>query len=617
MGNGYHGKVLKIDLSEETQEEIEIAEENYKKYFAGSGLAGWLLNSEFDSDLSPLSEEAPLMFMAGMLTGTRIPTACKVSVVGKSPLTGIWAESTVGGFFGSQLKKTGYDGLILTGKASNPVSLLIDEDEVEIKNAEDLWGEDVYATEKKIKEEHGKEFEVASLGPAGEKQALIAGIMIGGRETRAAGRCGMGALMGSKNVKAVAVTGDQKPTLYDKDGLNDHLKQFIPELQDKAEGLTKFGTAGGVMGVEANGDLPIKNWTLGSWEEGAEKISGQTLDETVVTGHYSCYACPIRCGKDVEVRVGPYEGEEGHGPEYETAAAFGSMVLNDDPDYLCAANDLCNRYGLDTISTGNAVAMAIESFQKGLITEEDTGGLTLDWGDGEAVLELIEKIAAREDIGDVLAKGVKKAAEELGGLAEEFAVHTKGLSYAFHDPRAFTSMAGNYATANRGACHLEALSYFTESGTYPPENFGFEKELDPHHHENKGELAAVIQNFMNLFNALGLCKFLIQGEVTTEDFTDWVNLVTGWDFDVDDIFETGERLHNMKRMYNVKQGISRKDDKLPPRLLSHDRETGRSGGNLPHLGRILNDYYKERGWSQEGIPEKEKLESLGLEYLAE
>lgn len=615
MNNGFHGKILKINLSDRTREEISIAGEKYKKYLSGSGLAGWILTSNYDPELPPLDEKSPLIFMAGMLTGTRVPTACKVSVVGKSPLTGIWAESTVGGFFGSKLKRTGYDGVVLTGKASGPVYLQINEGEVDFQTADNLWGKDVYASEKSIKEESGEDYEVACIGPAGENQALIAGIMIGGRETRAAGRCGMGALMGSKNVKAVAVNGEKKPSLYDKEGLNDHLKQFIPELRDKAEGLTKYGTAGGVMAVEANGDLPIKNWQLGSWEEGAEKTSGQHIDKTVLTGHYSCYACPIRCGKDVEIRVGPFKGEEGHGPEYETCAAFGSMVLNDDIDYLCAANDLCNRYGLDTISTGNAVAMAIECYEKGIISGEDTDGLQLEWGNGEAILNLIEKIASREGIGDILSLGVKRAAEELGGNAEEFAVHTKGLSYAFHDPRAFTSMAGNYATANRGACHLEALSYFTESGTYPAENFGFDKEIEPHHHENKGELAAVMQNFMNLFNALGLCKFLIRGEVTTEDLSEWVNLVTGWNFDVDELIEIGERLHNLKRMYNVQQGISRKDDNLPPRLLTHDRETGRAGGSLPHLGRILSDYYEYRGWSKEGIPESDKLDDLGLEYL--
>jgi len=615
VNNGFHGKILKINLSDRTREEISIAGEKYKKYLSGSGLAGWILTSNYDPELPPLDEKSPLIFMAGMLTGTRVPTACKVSVVGKSPLTGIWAESTVGGFFGSKLKRTGYDGVVLTGKASGPVYLQINEGEVDFQTADNLWGKDVYASEKSIKEESGEDYEVACIGPAGENQALIAGIMIGGRETRAAGRCGMGALMGSKNVKAVAVNGEKKPSLYDKEGLNDHLKQFIPELRDKAEGLTKYGTAGGVMAVEANGDLPIKNWQLGSWEEGAEKTSGQHIDKTVLTGHYSCYACPIRCGKDVEIRVGPFKGEEGHGPEYETCAAFGSMVLNDDIDYLCAANDLCNRYGLDTISTGNAVAMAIECYEKGIISGEDTDGLQLEWGNGEAILNLIEKIASREGIGDILSLGVKRAAEELGGNAEEFAVHTKGLSYAFHDPRAFTSMAGNYATANRGACHLEALSYFTESGTYPAENFGFDKEIEPHHHENKGELAAVMQNFMNLFNALGLCKFLIRGEVTTEDLSEWVNLVTGWNFDVDELIEIGERLHNLKRMYNVQQGISRKDDNLPPRLLTHDRETGRAGGSLPHLGRILSDYYEYRGWSKEGIPESDKLDDLGLEYL--
>jgi aldehyde:ferredoxin oxidoreductase len=259
--------------------------------------------------------------------------------------------------------------------------------------------------------------------------------------------------------------------------------------------------------------------------------------------------------------------------------------------------------------------MAIECYEKGLITREDTGGIELTWGNGEAVLELIQKIAYKKDIGKVFAEGVKKAAEEIGGLAHEYAVHTKGLSYAFHDPRAFTSMAANYATANRGACHLEALSYFAEGGAFPPELIGFNKQTDPHGYQHKGELAARMQNFMNLFNALGLCKFLIRGKASPEIIKNWVNAVTGWNLTSEEFLLIGERLHNLKRMYNVRLGISRKDDTLPPRLLTHDRKTGKAGGSLPHIGRILSDYYEFRGWNPEGIPTKEKLEELGLEEL--
>jgi len=612
---GYLGRVIEVDLDTGTYQKVPMKESDYRKYLGGSGLGGKLLYSDFDHKVDPLSGENPLIFMAGILTGTPVPTSAKCSVVTKSPLTGIWGEATVGGYWGPELKKAGYDGIIIKGKSSRPVVLYINDEDIRLIEAEDLWGKDVYQTEEELKERTHEKAEVACIGPAGENLVKIAGIMVGGRETRAAGRCGVGAVMGSKKLKAVVVRGSNQVPVYDKQKLTVLIKEFMPELKENTRGLYDYGTAGGVQAVEANGDLPIRNWTLGSWEEGAAKTCGQRIAQTVQVGHYACYACPIRCGKDVEVRVGPYKGSVGHGPEYETCAAFGSNILNEDLDYLCAANDLCNRYGLDTISTGNVIAMAIECYENGLISKEDTGGIELGWGDGEAVLELIKKIAFKEDIGRVLSEGVKKAADHIGGLAHEYAVHTKGLSYAFHDPRAFTSMAANYATGNRGACHLEALSYFAEGGAFPPELIGFTKKIDPHGYEHKGELAARMQDFMNLFNALGLCKFLIRGKTGPEIIKDWVNAATGWDMTVEELMLTGERLHNLKRMYNVRLGISRKDDVLPPRLLVHDRKTGRAGGSLPHIGRILYDYYQFRGWSTEGIPTDKKLKELGLDEL--
>ncbi|MFW6029311.1 MAG: aldehyde ferredoxin oxidoreductase family protein [Halanaerobiales bacterium] len=611
MSYGYWGKILKIDLNNEKYEVINLEDEIYEKYLGASGIGGYLLHEEYDYDVDPLAPENPLIFMTGLLTGTSVPTAAKSSVVTKAPLTGIWTESTVGGYWGNEIKKTGYDGFIIEGKAEKSTILTIKDDQVEFFDAEEYMGKDVYETEEKITEEKG-EMEVACIGPAGENEVKIAGIMIGGRETRAAGRTGVGALMGSKNLKAIGVKGSNRVPIYDKDKLSTLTKEFMPDIQEGTKGLHDYGTAGGVQAVESNGDLPIKNWTLGSWEEGAAKTDGQKIAETVQTGHYACYACPIRCGKNVEVRVGPYKGSTGHGPEYETAAGFGSNVLNDDIDYLCAANDLCNRLGLDTISTGNAIAMAMECYENGLINKEDTGGIELNFGNGEALIEFIPKIANKEDIGAVFAKGVKEAAEEIGGMAKEFAIHTKGLSNAFHDPRAFTSMAANYATANRGACHLEALSYFAEPGAFPLDLLDFEKDYEYHGQENKAEIAVIMQDFMNVSNALGLCKFLIRGNIGPQKIKDWVNAVTGWDLDKENINLMGERLFNLKRMYNVKQGISRKDDKLPPRLLSHAKESGTAEGSLAHIGKMLNEYYNYRGWSQEGIPKEEKLEELDL-----
>ena len=615
MSYGMMGKLLKIDLNDGTIRTQETREEDFRKYLGASGVAGKMLLEEYDEKVEPLAEEAPMIFMAGLLTGTMVPASAKSSVVAKSPLTGIWNEATVGGHWGTQMKNCGLDGFVLTGKASKPVYLWIHEEGVEIRSAEHLLGKDIFETSEAIKDETNSKAQVAAIGPSGEAGSFLAGIMMGGHETRAAGRGGLGAVLGSKNVKAIAVDkGKQKPQIKDPESLKAHLKEFRPVLQENAKGLHDYGTAGGVQGVEANGDLPIRNWTLGSYEEGAAKTCGQYMEERGITvSHHTCFGCPIRCGKDARVDIGPFKGSVGHGPEYETCAAFGANILNDDIEYLVAVNDMCNRYGIDTIETGNTVAMAMECFEQGVVTADDLDGIQLTWGNGPAMLEFVEKIAhLKGNAGKLFGHGVKAAADQLGGLAVEFAVHVKGMSVAYHDPRAFTSMAANYATANRGGCHLEALTYFSESGAYPPSIIGFDKPVEKHSDENKAALAIAMQDLMNSFNALGLCKFLIRGRTSPEDILHWINAVTGWDMTREELIRAGERLHNMKRVYNNKLGISRKDDQLPPRLAYHDRKTGASAGILPNMAKILTEYYDIRGWSDEGIPSEDKLKTLEL-----
>lgn len=613
MPYGYMGKILMVDLTKGTISYRETKEEYIRKYLGGSGYGAKLLYDEFDHTVDPFSPDNPIIFMNGLLTGLAIPTAAKSSFVAKSPLTGIWGESTVGGNFGPEIKRCGYDGIIITGKSEKLVYLWITDEKVEIRSAENLMGVDVVETAKTIRSNTHEKAEVASIGIAGENMNKIAAIMVGEEELRAAGRCGIGAVMGSKNLKAIVAKGKLKPDIHDRQKLKEHIKEFLPVMQKGTRGLYDFGTAGGVQGVEVSGDLPIKNWTLGNWTEGAAKTCGQYMEEQgIIVSHHACFSCSIRCGKNARVEVGPYAGLVNHAPEYETCAAFGANILNDDIRYLVAANDLCNRYGLDTIDAGNAVAMAIECYENGLITKEDTEGLELTWGNGPAVLEFLKKMAYREGIGEVFADGVAIAAKRIGGMAEEYAIHVKGLSVAFHDPRAFTSMAANYATANRGACHLEALSYYGESGAYPAELIGFDKPLDKHSDENKAELAVKMQDFMNIFNALGLCKFLLRGKISPEMLTRWIEAVTGWEMAEGELMLIGERLHNLKRLYNVRLGISRKDDRLPPRLTSHARKTGGAAGILPHMGKLLSEYYSIRNWNEEGIPTKEKLAQLGL-----
>lgn len=630
-----NGRVLEVDLGSGRLGDSPVPEGLWRDYLGGSGLGSYLLYGAADPALPPLAAESPIFVIAGLLTGTPALTSCKVSLCFRSPLTGIWGESTVGGFWGAQLKAAGYDGIVLRGRAAEPVYLWIRDGAAEIRPAKDLWGKQTYETSDAVRERTDPKAQVACIGPAGENLVEIASVMFGGHDCRAAGRCGVGAVWGSKNLKAIAVRGTGRPAVARPGALAESQKGVLGSIREFARALGEFGTAGGIPGVEVSGDLPIKNWTMGSWTEGAAKISGQAQAKTILLDHYACWACPIHCGKIVRLDAGPYAGATAHGPEYETCAGFGSMLLVDDVNYVAAANDLCNRLGLDTISTSSVIAMAMEVRERGICIPSDGGsgggsggGLAggpagegrepdLRWGNGEAMLEAIYLIASRQGIGEALCHGSRALARRLGGLAAEYAVECKGLEVAYHDPRAFTGMAGNYATANRGGCHLEALSYFVESGGVPGSVVGFTGQVEPHSAENKGWLAAHMQDLMEVFNGLGLCKFLLRGRVSVENITDWCNAVTGWDLSVDDLLRLGEKIHNLKRMYNVRLGISRKDDTLPPRLLVHDRKTGRAAGSLPHLGRILSDYYRHRGWNEEGIPTKETLDRLGLGWLQE
>lgn len=616
MGHGFYGKVLEVDLSTTEMKETTLADEDYRRYLGGSGLAAKIFYERGYHKIDPFDEAAPLLVFTGVLTGHKLPTACKAVFCGRSPATGIWAESTVGGYWPAALKTCCYDGLIITGRSRRPVYLYLNGAGVEIRDASTLWGKDVYATQNIIREELGETVRAASIGPAGEKGALIAAIMIDGSDTRAAGRCGLGALMGAKNLKALVARRDGgPPQVADAGAVAEARKEVMPRIREKAKGLTDFGTAGGVSTVEKHGDLPIRNWTRGAWAEGAAKVSGQAMAEAGLrVKHYACFGCPIRCGKDMKVETGPYRGTVSHGPEYETIAGFGSLCLNDDPNYIIAANDLCNRLGLDTISTASVIAFAMELFENGLISEAESGGLDLRWGSGEGILALIPLIAWREGLGVHLSLGVKRAAEHFGSLAREYIAEGKGLEVPYHDPRAFTSMALVYATGNRGACHLEGLTFFNENRAYPASLIGLPDEYDPHGSVGKAALAKRMQDFMNLFNALGLCKFLIRGHVTAAEIARWFSAVTGWDVDEGELWETGERLFNLKRLINVELDISRKDDTLSPRLLVHDRREGGAAGSLPHLGKMLSEYYDLRGWTEEGIPTSGTLTRLNLNF---
>jgi aldehyde:ferredoxin oxidoreductase len=612
MNYGFYGKILTVDLCRQQSAIIEIDPADVRKYFLGSGLAAKMLSYDYDNQLGPLDDASPLVFMSGLFTGGMLPGSSKLSVCARSPLTGIWNEATVGGHWPAEFRRTGLDGIIFSGRAPARSYIVITPSGVEFRSAEHLWGKDTYESGRLLNEEIPERAKVAVIGPAGEKGVLIASIIFDPPNTRVAARAGIGAVMGVKNLKALVVCGDPhiRVDLAQPEALKQALKSDIENIRKFTVGLTNFGTSGGVEAVEMYGDLSIKNWQLGAWKEGAKKVCGQAMQPQMLDKHYACFACPIRCGKIYRLDK---EGLYGHGPEYETIGTLGSLCLNDEPEYIVAGNEWCNRYGIDTISAGNCAAFGIEAFEKGIIGRKETGGLDLAWG-GASMLQLVHKIGTATDIGAILGQGVKRAAEILGGNSIEFAVHTKGLEYPAHDPRGHVGMALNYATAVRGACHLEGLTYFLDRGI-PCEDFGYTTPPKPHQSEDKPPIVFNMQNYLSVFNPLGLCKFLFIGRVGPKKVAEWLNLVCGWDTTMAEVLLAGERLFNLKRLYNVRLGISRKDDVLPPRLFAEAKPDGAAKDILPDLGNMLYRYYQLRGWSKDGIPGPEKLAQLELRPL--
>jgi len=615
MPYGYHGRLICCDLESGSRYIREIAEEEVRIFFLGSGLGALLLLEGLKQEADPLSPESPLLFLAGLLTGTFVPGACKASVVGRSPLTGIWNEATVGGFWGAELKATGFDGLFLTGRSPQPAYLYLHPGGLEIRPASHLWHLDCFQAAEAIRQETDPAARVGTIGPAAVNGSRLASIIFDGHHSRAAGRGGMGVLMASKNLKGIAVRGDRRPAISRPDPLRQSIRESLESLRLMGRNLSAYGTAGSLPLVEARGDLPIKNWQQGSWKEGANKISGQVIVARALKAHRTCFACPIRCAKEIELDQSEYGRIGGHGPEYETAAGFGPLCLNDHLESILAANDLCNRYGLDTISTSSAIAFAMEAREKGLLPRLSPSDPNLGWGNHRAMIETIHLIARRQGLGDLLADGVRAAAERIGPPSHDFAIHAKGLEIAYHDPRAFTCMAVNYATANRGGCHLESLSYFLGYGLIMPD-LGYQEPLDPHRMEGKAKLCYDLQNYMAVYNPLGMCKFIFRSGLGPNLLTYWVNQVTGWELESGELLHLGERLFNLKRMINLRLGIRRRHDGLPRRLLTQQRGSGAAATSLPDLDRVLPEYYALRGWDEEGIPLPERLRHLQLDELA-
>ena len=599
--------ILKINLSTGETEEYRIPQKWEKDFLGGASLAARILYSSLTRELDPLSPEAPLLFMMGPMTGTSGPTTGRFVICGKGPATGLWAESNIGGFWGPELRAAGYDGLWITGKAEKPIYLWLNGNNLEIRNAAHLWGQNTYTTQDKVKEETGeKSARVCVIGQAGEKQILFASIMCD--HGRMAGRTGMGAVMGAKNLKAIAVHGVNEIPVFDLAKYKPLRSESNRKLRDDNEAkiLREVGTGGVANYAEYLGAMPVKYYSRGSFEN-IDSISGAKMTETILVGRSACQGCVIACGRVVNLNG---DKTKRKGPEHETMVGFGANLLNDNLEAIVDLGELCDRYGMDTISTSNTIGLAFHLYEKGLISERDTNGIVLKWGDVDAIEELVRLIGSREGIGDLMAQGSRRFAAHFG--VEEEAVQVNGLEVAYHDPRGVSGMALSYATSPRGACHNQSDYFFVDWG-HTQESLGIDF-YSRHAQAEKAANVAKHQDWRTIFNAIVMCIF---ANVEPEMQVRLINAACGLDWTIEDMMKAGERAWNLKRAINNRMGLTRANDKLPKALLEPFTDGGSAGFVLDFEG-MLSAYYEARGWDLEtGKPSREKLIELGLDNVAQ
>lgn len=603
---GYHGRFLEIDLNNQSTKDLPLSEDFCKMYIGGATMAAALIYDRITPDTDPLSPENPIVMASGPFTGSPIPMVSRYAIGGISPLTGFWGEATSGGTFPFRLKGSGWDGIIINGRADKPVYLYLKNGQVEIKDASNLWGKDSYETQKIIKNELGdRKTSVACIGQAGEKLIPYACIM--NDKGRAAGRCGMGALMGSKNLKAVAASGNSRPKYADSAKITELAKQAVKDINGNLISVA-FKEYGTLMYMDMGmtlGDTPAKYFTKSVFP--VSEVTGQALRQKYTVANYACRGCPIGCGRDLR---GFKAGLDIDGPEYETTVAFGPLCMNTDFDSIIEANHLCNVHGIDTISAGVSIAYAFYLYEQGILTKDQVG-FELEWGNGKAILKLVEMIVNHEGIGVLLSKGTLAMARELERDEGE-AAQVKGLEVPMHDGRAFHGLAVSYATGPRGACHLKGDYHSVDLGEMVLEYMILPS--DRLVSEGKGVPAAKYQSLKDLYDALTLCKF---SPYQVPQLCEMLNGLTGWQFDPDQLLAAGDRSINIKRAISNKLGLKKEQDTLPKICLDALTE-GTTAGVQPDLEVMLKEYYQYRGWDWEsGKPTREKLKELDLHHVAE
>lgn len=606
---GYAGKLLFIDLNQKKTKTEILRDEFCAKYIGGNGFGIRLLLDNTKPKIDPLGPDNVLIFAVGPFAGTMVPTSGKYIVQGKSPLTGFMGESVSSGMWGQNLKRAGYDAIVITGRATAPSYLFIDDETIQFRDAKNLWGKDAIETGQLVQEQIGDDnVSVASIGPGGENLVRFANITNDGY--RQAGRTGMGAVMGSKNLKAVAVRGAGKIEVNDLDRLMEVCGQLYKQCQEKGtEGYRTYGTPQSVSIHQALGVLPTRNWQYATFEL-AENLSGEFLKANYYAKTIACSGCPLGCDHLSVVKASA-EAEEVASVEFETIYALGTQCSVGDFPAVFRAADLCDKLGVDTISAGVVIGWAMECFEKGILTKEDTGGIELTFGNQEALIEMVKKISYREGIGDLLAQGVKKASAKVGKGSQHFAMHNKGLELPGYDVRGLKACALGFMTSTRGGCHLRSSMYdFDAKGKV--DRFKADVGL--------GRIVSEREDAWAIMDSLILCKFIRSVCSSYDKLSDLYMLVTGIHVSPEELKKAGERIYNLEKIYNIREGWTKEDDYPPPRVMKDPiREGASKGAFVPkeEFEPMLNAYFEARGWSDNGFPTKQKLAELGIEDAAE
>ena len=596
--SSYAKKILRVNLTTGSVTTEPLDAEMAKAFLGGRGLGGKMLADEIPAGIDSLSEENKIFFITGPLTATSAPTSGRYIVVTKAPLNDVIAASNSGGYWGTELKFAGYDMLIVEGKAKEPVYIYIKDDVVEIRSAAKFWGKKTMEVTDMFLEEVGdSKARVLNIGPAGENLSRIAAVM--NDRYRAAGRSGVGAVMGSKKLKAIVVRGSNKVTVAEPDKFKEVVKDAVKKIREHpltGQGLPAYGTGVLVNIINENGVFPTNNFQEGVFA-GAEQISGETLAEKYLVKKDVCYRCPIACGRYCSV-----DGEEGGGPEYETLWAFGGTCGVSDLKAVIRANNVCNELGLDTISAGATIAAAMELYQRGYLKPEDVDGPELKWGSGEAVLEWTRKMGMSEGLGAKMAMGSARLCAAFG--APDLSMAVKKLELPAYDPRGIMGMGLSYATNNRGGCHVRGYMI-------APEIAGMPEKLDRFSLEGKEVWTKIFQDLTSVIDSLGLCLFT-SFALGAQEYADLYNAATGENLTADELLACGDRIFNNERLFNLQEGYSIKDDTLPKRLLEEPMPDGPAKGHVHQLDKLLPKYYELRGWDEKGVPTTKTKQSLGL-----